>query len=387
MAETSENKYALDGVDVNAGDSFSEFAGMVCKKTYGNSPMVEVKDFADGHFRGPRGFTVKTTESTSYDLAPDGIGTKVINIDAALAHRRAAANLIAMTHGDITRWGGKGLVFVNILDVSKLGGEGTYSNKLFREMMYGLGEIAAEEGIVCLKGETAELGPCVGSENPDAPTKFNWGGVMFGIYDEDNMITGKNVKPGQIVMALKENGFRSNGISSLRTALRMKFGTTWWSNPDAMEAVTEASTPSVLYDKFLTTINGWDPDKLDRRIPVSFIAHLSGGGIKSKFAEDIILRQGLSAMLDNLYEPVPIMAQCRKWRDMSDDEAYATWHGGQGVLAVIDAEYEGKFIDVAAEFGKRAQKCGDILETPSGEKPSVRVISKFSGQEITPFIL
>jgi phosphoribosylaminoimidazole (AIR) synthetase len=81
---TTERKYAQDGVNVAEGDTFSRFAGALCRETYGNSPYVEIRDFSRGHFRGPRGFRLKGLPKDCWmDATPDGDGTKVVLVDAA----------------------------------------------------------------------------------------------------------------------------------------------------------------------------------------------------------------------------------------------------------------------------------------------------------------
>ena len=72
------------------------------------------------------------------------------------------------------------------------------------------------------------MGVCVGSEITNSRTKINWSGTMLGAYTKDKMITGSTIAAGQVIIALKENGFRCNGISSVRKALAMKYGKTWW---------------------------------------------------------------------------------------------------------------------------------------------------------------
>jgi len=54
-----------------------------------------------------------------------------------------------------------------------------------------------------------------------------------------------------VILGLKENGFRCNGISSVRKALKEKFGKEWWINPRAKDSIKEAATPSVLYDTYI----------------------------------------------------------------------------------------------------------------------------------------
>lgn len=155
----ANRKYAEDGVNIVEGDSFSQFAGNLCRKTYGNSLFVEVADFSNGHFRGPRGFRLTATAPSGcwMDMAPDGDGTKVVLVDAAGDYDNAAYGWVAMTCGDITRWGGLPQVLVNILDTETIGKAGEPVNRAFRAMLKSLYRIANREGLVIYKGETAEL--------------------------------------------------------------------------------------------------------------------------------------------------------------------------------------------------------------------------------------
>ena len=381
------NAYAADGVNVQEGDSFSALAGRVCRDSYGNSRFVKVHDLSRGHFRGPRSFTFQNLpEGYTMDAAPDGIGTKVVIIDAASSQRHASRDLVAMTCGDITRFGGLPLVFVNVLDVKTLGQSGPDApayqqmiNNRFRSLIEGLGEVCKEQNLVAFKGETAELGVCVGSEDRNAAMQFNWAGTAIGVYHPDKMITGETLAAGQYVVAFKEDGFRSNGISSVRKAFQKKFGVKWYRNPKAAKAILAAAKPSVLYDHFFAWLNGWfDPD-FDPIIKAHLIVHVTGGAIRSKFAEDVLFPRGLSAHLDMLWEPPEIMRQCAEWRGMSDEECYETWNGGQGALVVVDScDYETLEV-LAKRHGLQAQLCGKITD---GKNPQVTIRSQFSGRTI-----
>lgn len=372
-----ESKSAQDGVNLKEGDSFSEFAGALCRKTWGNSSYLEVRDFSMGHFRGPRAFRLKNLPNDCWmDISPDGDGTKPVLVDAAGDYENAARGFVAMTCGDITRWGGIPLLIVNNLNVGMIGKLGEPANQALRTMMLGLQRAANEQGVVMYKGETAEEGPCVGSENKAALVRYLWEGVAFGAYSPRTIITGDKIKEGMVVVALREKGFRNNGIISVRKALAMKFGPDYCSNPEAQNAVRQAATPAVFYDNFLAAINGWYAEDFQPIVPMRLVTHLTGGGIKSKFAEDILFPRGFSADLDDLWEPPDIMKQCAEWRGMSDEECYEVWNGGQGVLGVIDGLCLDNFFQWAKFYHIEAKIAGKITKKPS---PVVTIKSKFRG--------
>ena len=379
-----ERKYTQDGVDGVEGDDFSKFAGTLCRQTYKNSPFVRVRDFSRGHFRGPRAFRLKNLPRGCWmDLAPDGDGTKVVLVDAAGDYDNAAYGWVAMTCGDITRWGGLPLVLVNNLDTESIGKAGSPVNGAFRLMMHSLKRIADHEQLIMYKGETAELPGCVTSPNPKALAKYLWSGVAFGVYNGKTIITGDRIQAEMAVMALREFGFRNNGLSSGRKALAMGFGPDYYSCPEAQAAIVQAAKPAVLYDRFLATANGWFNECVPL-IEMFLIVHLTGGAIKGKFTDDILFPRGLSAKLDRLWDPPYIMRQCARWRGMNDTECYETWNGGQGVLVVIDSRDVQKFISLAEQFGIQAKHAGVITKRKRG-RPTITIKSKFNGDTITWF--
>lgn len=288
--------------------------------------------------------------------------------------------------GDITRYGGLPIIFSNVFDVASLGEDSESPQyKKAINMMEGLAELCIEQGVVAMKGETAELGRCIGSDNPSAPLKFNVAGFAIGVTHPDKQITCDTLAPGQIVVALKENGFRSNGISSVRKALAMRFGDDWFlhlGDPEVKQFVDLACTPSVLYDRFLATMNGWYDYVKNfewRPSKIHAIAHITGGGIESKFFNDILKPRRLSATLDSLYALPSIMKDCADIRHVDSSELYSMWNGGQGVLVVLNESDVDQFIIKASNFQINAQVAGRITQTAA---PSLTIKSMYDGKEV-----
>jgi phosphoribosylaminoimidazole (AIR) synthetase len=344
------------------------------KRTYRNSPFVEVSDFSQGNFRGPKGFIFKNLpKGFRYTGGMDGVGTKVVLIVANGRLQSAASDVVAMTAMDITRWGGLPLLFMNIFDVRTLGKIGSETYKMCLDVMDGLQNIMYHNQYVSFTGETAELGLCVGSENPDAKLMFNWGGCMLGVYHPEKMILGNTLKAGQIVIVLRD-WFRSNGISSVRKALAMEYTEAWFHNPKAFCDIEACAIPSILYDRFLNNVHGWFEKKYKPLVPMHSIVHLSGGAFKSKFGDDILAKNNLSAVLDNLFEPPEIMQKCANWRGMSKEECYETWNGGQGALVVVDEDRVSDFLSLTKETSIQARVAGEITKKA---KYNVAIKSKF----------
>jgi len=376
--------YKKDGVDIDAGDMFSKYCNEINKRTYKNSPYVQIYDLSRGNFRGPKGFLFKNLpEGCIKTGGMDGIGTKVVLIVASGKPQTSASNVIAMTAMDITRWGGLPLLFMNIFDARSLGEYNSKTFEMCQKVMDGLESIAHAHQYVLFTGETAELGLCVGSENPDAKLMFNWGGCMLGVYHPNKMILGDTLRPRQIIMVLRDK-FRSNGISSVRKALVLKYGEKWWNNHKAFDDICEAAAPSELYDRFLNEMHGWfNPPTFEPKIKMHLVVHLSGGAFKSKLGNDILNPLELAADLPDLFYPPEIMRKCAEWRNMNSANCYTTWNGGQGAAVVIDKKDRGYFVIHAAKYGIEAKMAGEIKEKKG--KETVIIQSKFKDGEIVTY--
>lgn len=377
----ARSKYTQDGVNVKEGDKFSAFAGKICRDSFLNSPYVEVLDPSAGYFRGIRSFRLcNLPAKITQELATDGNGTKSILNDAVLKHWWAGFDLMAMCAGDISRNGGLPLLMNNQLDVATLGEEGDPTNMALRSLLKGLSEAAKIEKVVLYRGETAEMGVCIGTDNPQALAPFNWSASVLGVYHENNMITGADLAEGQLIIAFEEKGFRANGMSSVRKALGRQFFEDWFNNPAAQDHIEAAAMPSTLYDPFLTTLNGWYnvEDDFEPLIRLHKIVHVTGGAFRGKLGDDILFPRGLSADLSDLWAPPAIMKCCKFWRGMTDQECYDTWNGGNGILTIASPIDADDIVSRAKDFNLRGKICGEITKTPDGKKPSIRIQSKFT---------
>jgi phosphoribosylformylglycinamidine cyclo-ligase len=376
----TQDAYAEAGVNLDVGDAFSKFAGQVSRATWGNSPYVEILDYSHGHFRGPRGYRFKGLPEGTFEVgSSDGIGTKTILLAAAHALRNApqpsaAHNLVAMTAGDTTRWGGLPLMHLNNLEVKTLGDADSETFQYYREEMGAFGRCVTEQDQILLGGETAEMSDCVSTEITASKIAFNWSDAVIGVNHPDKLIDGSKLKAGQFAIVLRD-GLRSNGASAIRKYMRHAYGDSWWSNPEAEGDIREASKPAVLYDKFLATMNGWYANDFQPIVQATAIAHLSGGGIEDKFGP-LIAPSGLSVDLDNLYDPPVIVRKAVAWKMTPDAKAYRTFNGGQGALVVVREADVQRFCIAAHGFGIQARPAGPIFKAKGRQR--IRIRSKFT---------
>jgi len=386
METKSQDPYTKAGVNVPLGDLFSAYCGNICRGSYFNSRFVKIHDFSKGHFRGPRGFEFHgLPEGTIMTAGADGNGTKTIITSAAGTHFDSAADFLAMTGGDMTRYGCMGLIVINDLNVASIGT--SVDDPTFvaaKKLMDGLGVYTKNQCYVSFSGETAEMNACIGSEDQNSVLKYIWAAVMIGVMNPDKLILGDKIKPGDRVVFLKEC-IRANGVSLLRRGLRHRYGDDWYSNPsaEARAAVLEAATPSTLYDKFLARMNGWQTHDFQPIVKAHGIANLSGGGITSKFGVDLLFKMGFSAELGPLFGPPIVMQNCASDLKVTDKNCYKYWGGGNGTAVILNENDVELFISEAREDRIYALDAGSVCETPAGRAPYISLISGFSGRKIT----
>lgn len=382
IRSAQQTVYALDGVNVNLWDAYSSIAWSVCKATFKNSPHVDVLDLTEGNFRWPRWFSLKNLpEWYSMTTVNDWIWTKVWFTCITKSFELSAYDIIAMLSSDITRYGGKPLIFTNVLDVNTLWVN--INDDVFKHatlLQRWLYEVAKELKLVVFNWETAELWKFVWSENQSLPFKYNWSWSMQGVYHPDKMIVWNKIKQWDIIIALKENWFRSNWLSSVRKAFSIRFWEKWYWNESSKIYIEQVTIPSVLYDKYLNHLNWWDTQNFEKIIDVHGIIHLSWWAFKGKLLDDLLKRKNLSANLDQLWELPEIMRLCAEWRQMNDEEIYETWNWWQWMIMIVDPNDVDKSLEQAKKFWINVKVAGHI--TQGDWSPQVTIKSALSWKEI-----
>lgn len=373
--------YSSSWVDIDSWDNFSSIAWKVCKSSYNNSPFVKIEDLSKWNFRWPRWFKYITTNLPDWfvnTLAPDGIGTKVVLHEALWDKwwlENAAFDLVAMTADDIARYGWVPTVFTSVLDVRAI----KEREDEYKQMMLRLWIIAKKQWFVILNWETAELWACVWTPNIIAKTAFNWSGMMSWIYHPDKMIYGDKVEVWDILVVLKQDWFRSNGLSAVRNAFSLEYGDDYY-NIAPRNELLQASAHSIPYARAIAEANWWFSPWFKAPVNISWIAHLSWWSFKWKLLEDMLWVKWLSAEFDNLF-PIPdivkkvaIWSQKSKKPMKSIEELYSTWCGWQWMVVAVKSKRDARtLILILAEKWIYSQIAGKVVNTPKWEDPRIEI--------------
>jgi len=325
--------YSDSGVNVEIGEDSSKILYSAAKKTWENrnGKLGEIFSPFDD-FSGIRAIDISMLPNGSYmGMNFDGIGTKIEIAERLNKHNTLAFDLFAMVCDDAVVRGGEPALIGSILDVNKI------DIQVIKELTKGYVLAAKKAGVSVINGELAELGNRIGGFGS---SNYNWGAGLIWFAKKEDMLTGKEITIGDYLIAFRENGFRSNGLSLVRKIMENK-----WDK----ERLEQALTPSKIYSKAVVEMFG----------KLTGVAHITGGGIPSKLGR-MLKPSGLGAELNDLFEPPKIMEECMEIGKVPKEEAYKTWNMGNGMI--ISTSRAEEIIEIAKKNGIEAKVCGEIVK-------------------------
>jgi phosphoribosylformylglycinamidine cyclo-ligase len=274
----------------------------------------------------------------------DGVGTKLKLAQLLDKHDTVGIDLVAMCANDILVSGAEPLFFLDYVAIGKLDSERVAS------IVGGIAEGCRQSGCALIGGEMAEH---PGVMDPD---DYDLSGFCVGVVDRPKMITGSEVKAGDVVLALASNGLHSNGFSLVRRAVvegheseldlpRVDLG-----GKSLGEALL---APTRLYAKPVLEL-------LRSGAPVHAMAHITGGGITENL--DRVLPAECDAVVHRGSWAVPrIIETVVEAAGLSDDEAYKTFNMGVGFMVVLDAADAAGAAATLREAGETVWEVGEIV--------------------------
>ena len=361
-----EIDYKSSGVNIELGDDASKVLYEASKLTWKNrkgrlGEVVEIfEDFSGSRAINVGGLPLDTFMNINFD----GVGTKMELGERIAKHDTVAFDLFAMVCDDAVVRGAEPVIIGSILDVKSLS-EGDKSHIDFiKQLAVGYINAAREANVAIVNGEVAELGARVsgyGSFN------YNWGAGVVWFARKSRMLTGYEIKEGDKLVGLRENGFRSNGLSLVRKIMKSTHGEEWHRETYNGKSLAElALHPSRIYSgAVVDMLGGFDGEP---KAKIHGVSHITGGGVPGKLGR-VLKPSGLGVYLDNPFEPCYLMRYCQEKGDVSDVEAYKTWNMGQGMIIITPSPDD--VIRAAQEHGIESKVIGEVI----GE-PNIRIKNK-----------
>jgi len=296
--------------------------------------------------------------------------------------------VITMVADDFSRSGRFPAVFLNQIDAKKA----TEKNfHLFNSVMLGFGDALRKSNLVNITGETALMKHSITAfcdTGEDDQLVLTWSAACVGLSHQKVLMDNSCIVPDKYIVGFWEPGYRCNGGTFFTNLILSKYGTDIArirKNSEAMNFIRNLTVPSKSYARLMCKLSGWTDDGhiVDAPVKILSAAHITGGGLWKKFGD--ILPEGVGAKLDSMPRPAECLLQAQVLAkdteyELSDWKAYSTFHGGCGMLCVVDSERDASLIiNQAAHHDVGAVVVGKTTKSASSE---ILIESRFAQRKL-----
>lgn len=337
--------YKKAGVDIEAGYK----AVSLMKEHIASTMRPEVLTDIGG-FSGA--FSMKKfmgMEEPTLVSGTDGVGTKLKLAFLLDKHDTIGIDCVAMCVNDIACAGGEPLFFLDYIACGK------NEPEKIANIVSGVAEGCRQADSALIGGETAEM---PGFYPVD---EYDLAGFSVGIVDKKNMITGKELKPGDVLVGMASSGIHSNGYSLVRSVFSMKtdnLNRTYESLESDLTLGETLLTPTKIYVKALRSIK-------EAGVTIKACSHITGGG----FYENIprMLKIGTHAVIEkSSFVIPPIFKMLAKDGEVKEEAMFNTYNMGVGMIMAVDKADVDKTVEAIQAAGETAYIMGEIQAGKKG---------------------
>lgn len=334
--------YKNAGVDIEAGYRSVELMKKHVKETMRPEVLGGLGGFAGAFDLSG----IKNMEEPVLLSGTDGCGTKVKLAFVMDKHDTIGIDAVAMCVNDIACSGGEPLFFLDYIACGK-----NYPEKI-ATIVSGVAEGCKQSECALVGGETAEH-PGLMPED-----EYDLAGFAVGVADKKDIISGENIKPGDVLVGMASSGVHSNGFSLVRKVFGMTKESLDTYYDELGKTLGEALiAPTKIYVKALKSIK-------NSGVKVKGCSHITGGG----FYENIprMLPDGVRAVVEkNSYEVPAIFKLLAKEGDIAEEMMYNTFNMGLGMVIALDPADVEKAMEAIKAAGETPYVVGHI---EAGEK-------------------
>jgi phosphoribosylformylglycinamidine cyclo-ligase len=345
--------YRTAGVNIEAGEALVEKIKSMVQGTHSPRVMGNYGGFA-GLFRldfGEKLFAKKYREPVLAACA-DGVGTKLKIAFKMNVLDTIGIDLVAMNVNDLTCIGAEPLFFLDYLATGKLDPE------KMSDIIRGIATGCRLAGCSLLGGETAEMpGFYPGGE-------FDLAGFAVGVIERRDIIDGRNVCPGDIVIGLASSGVHSNGFGLARQVLLSIAKFKLPDRPDELEGRSIGEVllePTRIYTKSVMGVLG----SYRVKRPVKAMAHITGGGLEGNLSR--VIPGGMSVRInEDCWTTPPIFDLIARKGPVDHIEMRRVFNMGVGYTMIVAPYYASAIMNRLAASGER---CFIIGKVRKGSQP------------------
>ena len=342
LIEEKKMDYKKAGVDIEAGYKSVELMKKYVKETMRPEVMGGI-----GGFSGAFSLSaIKDMEDPVLLSGTDGVGTKLKLAFLMDKHDTIGIDCVAMCVNDVACAGGEPLFFLDYIAC------GRNIPEKIATIVKGVAEGCKQSDAALVGGETAEH-PGLMPED-----EYDLAGFAVGVVERKDLITGENIKPGDVLVGIASSGVHSNGFSLVRKVFDMTKESLDTYYDELGKTLGEALlAPTRIYVKAMKSVK-------NAGVKVKGCSHITGGG----FYENIprMLPDGIRAVVKkDSYEVPAIFRLMQKKGNITDEMMYNTYNMGLGMVLALDPADVDKTMEALKAAGETAYVVGTC---EAGEK-------------------
>ena len=307
--------YKESGVDIDEGNRAVDLIKGKIKGTYDGNVVGDL-----GNFSGL--YSLKDFVGMKEPVllaSTDGVGTKLKIAQMMDKHDTVGIDLVAMCVNDLICQGAKPLFFLDYIALGKLVPEH------IEKIVGGIADGCKMSGCALIGGETAEMPGMYGEDD------YDLAGFSVGIADKEKIVSGNNVKSGDVLVGISSSGVHSNGFSFIRKIFLETYNYKMEQYVEELGmTVGEALlTPTKIYVKLALDVLA--------KHDIKAIAHITGGGLIEIITR--VIPKGLGLDINKKsWEKPPIFKMIEGFNAVDERELHKSFNMGIGLVLIVDKE-------------------------------------------------
>lgn len=330
------DNYKSAGVDLKAGKEVVNKIKNLTKSTFNKNVLSDI-----GHFGGMYELDLFKYKNPVLVSSVDGVGTKLNIAFEMNKHNTIGQDLVNHCVNDIAVCGAEPLYFLDYMAFGKL------DPNIAAEVVEGFSIACRENNCALIAGETAEM-PGLYKE-----TEYDLSGTIVGVVEKENVINGKNISEGNVLIGFSSKGLHTNGFSLARKVLFSKY-----SVKDKPEGLSKTLGEELLniHRSYLSLIT-----LLKNNFSIKGFSHITGGGLVSN--TNRILPEGLKLEINwEAWELPSIFKIIQETGNITDEEMRKVFNIGIGLVAVINAVDKDKILETAISINENPIEIGKVVK-------------------------
>ena len=341
--DMSKIDYKSAGVDIDAGNEALDRIKDGVKSTFTSNVLTGLGSFGSLYDLKP---ILENYDHPVMVQSIDGVGTKTIIARKLGKFDTIGIDLLSAAANDILVMGARPLTFLDYIANDKLKPE------IVEEIVSGMVKACKETGVSLVGGETAEMPGIY------LPGEHDLVGIITGVVEKEKIITGENIKAGDVVLGLPSSGLHTNGYSFAR---KLFFDIGGYDVNDTIPEL-EKSVGLTLLEPHINFTNHIF-SVLDDGIDLKGIAHITGGGLVENIPR--ILPDGCGVELQKGSWPsLPVFDVMQSIGNVDENEMARAFNMGIGMVFIVDPSN----VDTVKDALKDLTEVYEIGSVVNGDK-------------------